>query len=100
MSPPLTPHTVSPNTILNTVQQVAQSLTIAAQAIDTVANSEPVKLLVRARILSTVKARLPWVVVPLVGAGLAYWGVRAWQRRPNASAAHPHDDTPRQAHPA
>lgn len=100
MSRPLTPNATAPSTILNTVQQVAQSLTVAAQAIDTVANSEPVKLFVRARVLSSVKARLPWVIVPLVGAGLAYWGVRAWQRRSNATSVEPHEDTPRQAHPA
>lgn len=88
--------------VLSTVQRVAESLTVAANAADTLARSEPVKLLVRARTLSAVKAALPWVVVPLAAGGLAYWGVRAWRRKraeyPHVAAGNNHASQP--AHPA
>ncbi len=80
-APPLV-DSIAHTNVLSTIQQVAQSLTVAVTAVDALAKSEPVKLLIRARALHAVKAGVPWVVVPLIGAGLAYWGVRAWRRRP------------------
>lgn len=93
---------------LSAAQQLANTLSTAATAVNSLAQYLPVDNYLRRRALVALGTRAAWGIVPVVGIGLAVWGVRAWRRRNDGSSETPAPFVPHatatseatQAHPA
>jgi hypothetical protein len=69
------------STSLPKIAQVLGTVSTAAKALDDLTAHLPGSAIVKRRALRTLTTRLAWGVLPLLGASLAYWGVRTWQKR-------------------
>lgn len=60
---------------------VLGAIPVASKLIDTVAGRLPLPAFIKRSAASSLKTRLAWGVLPLLGVGAAVWGIQAWRRK-------------------
>jgi hypothetical protein len=83
------PHHTQLQAALSAAQQFANTLSTAATAVDSLAPYLPIDNYLRRRALVALGTRAAWGVAPVLGIGLAVWGVRAWRAHEKSNLDSP-----------